>query len=225
MIKCLIIDDEPLARDLLESYVKDLPSLKLVATCKNAIEAMDHIKKEEVDLLFLDINMPKLSGINFYKSLSKKPDVIFTTAYAEHAVQGFELEAIDYLLKPISFERFIAAVNKVDKRIHSQTNKESFIMLKADRKTHKINYEDIRYFESIGDYVKVYLRGKKTLIISETLKKMEELLPMEFLRLHKSYIIAIPHLDYLEGNQAIIGETKIPIGQSYRDKINKVFKK
>lgn len=224
MIRCLIIDDEPLAREVLESYVEDLPSLVLVASCEDAMEALDWLNQEPVDLLFLDINMPKLSGINFYKSLSNRPKVIFTTAYSDHAVEGFELEAVDYLLKPFSFERFVKAVNKVkkDRPDHQQVD---FIMLKVDKKTHKVNFDRIQYFESIGDYVKLHLKEGKTLIISETLRKLEELLPKAFLRVHKSYIIALDQLEYLEGNQAKIGETKIPIGQSYRDKVNTLLRK
>ncbi|WP_462252062.1 LytR/AlgR family response regulator transcription factor [Ekhidna sp.] len=224
MIRCLIVDDEPLAREVLESYVEDMPALELVACCSDAMEALDWLGQEQIDLLFLDINMPKLSGINFYKSLSQKPKVIFTTAYSNHAVEGFELEAVDYLLKPFSFERFVKAVNKVqvDQR-ESQTA--DFIMLKADKKTHKINFDKIRYFESIGDYVKLHLEDGKTLIINETLRKLEEMLPKNFLRVHKSFIIALTQLEYLEGNQAKIGEIKIPIGQSYRDKVNALLRK
>ncbi len=224
MIRCLIVDDEPLAREVLESYVEDMPTLELVACCSDAMEALDWLGQEQIDLLFLDINMPKLSGINFYKSLSQKPKVIFTTAYSNHAVEGFELEAVDYLLKPFSFERFVKAVNKVqvDQR-ESQTA--DFIMLKADKKTHKINFNKILYFESIGDYVKLHLEEGKTLIINETLRKLEEMLPKNFLRVHKSFIIALTQLEYLEGNQAKIGEIKIPIGQSYRDKVNALLRK
>lgn len=224
MIRCLIVDDEPPAREVLESYIADLPKLQLVATCNNAVEALEWLDRESIDLIFLDINMPKLSGINFYKSLSTKPKVIFTTAYAEHAVEGFELEAVDYLLKPFSFERFIKAVNKIDLGKKEESTGD-FIMLKADKKNHKVNFDQILYFESIGDYVKVHLRDSKTLIISDTLRKLEEILPNTFLRVHKTYIISIPHLEYVEGNQIKIGETKIPIGQSYRDKVNDVFKK
>ncbi|MEO9483554.1 MAG: LytTR family DNA-binding domain-containing protein [Ekhidna sp.] len=224
MTRCLIIDDEPLAREVLESYVKDFPSLQLLASCEDAISALGWINQDQVDLIFLDINMPRLSGINFYKSLTKKPKVIFTTAYSDHAVEGFELEAIDYLLKPFSFERFVKAVNKV--RLDTSENSHTdFIMLKADKKNHKINFDQMIYFESIGDYVKAHLKEGKTLIINETLRKLEELLPSIFIRVHKSFIISIPHLEYLEGNQAKIGETKIPIGQSYRDKVNEILKK
>lgn len=225
MIKCIIVDDEPLAREVLEAYVADLPSLDLIASCKSAIEAMEIVNKEPIDLIFLDINMPKLSGINFYKSLKDKPKVIFTTAYADHAVEGFELDAVDYLLKPFSFERFLKAVNKIQLENTPKSEPVDYIMFKADKKTHKINYDQILHFESIGDYVKVHLAGGKTLIIGETLRKLEEILPSSFIRIHKTYIISIPQLAYLEGNQAKIGETKIPIGLSYRDKVNEVFKK
>ncbi|WP_425390453.1 LytR/AlgR family response regulator transcription factor [Ekhidna sp.] len=221
MIRCLIIDDEPPAREVLESYVADLPKLQLIASCTNAVEALEWLDKEPIDLIFLDINMPKLSGINFYKSLSKKPKVIFTTAYADHAVEGFELEAVDYLLKPFSFERFVKAVNKVD--TGKKEESVDFIMLKADKKNHKVNFDQILYFESIGDYVKVHMKDK-TLIISETLRKLEEILPDTFLRVHKTYIISIPCLEYVEGNQIKIAETKIPIGQSYRDRVNNLLK-
>ncbi|MEQ8240082.1 MAG: LytTR family DNA-binding domain-containing protein [Cyclobacteriaceae bacterium] len=224
MIRCLIIDDEPLARDVLQIYIKDFPALKLVASCESALEAIDWLNKEKIDLIFLDINMPKLSGINFYKSLAKPPKVIFTTAYADHAVEGFELDAIDYLLKPFSFERFIKAVNKVQ-ILTSETPVQDFMMLKADKRTHKINYSQINYFESIGDYVKVNLESDKTLIISETLKKLETLLPSSFLRVHKSYIIALSKMEYVEGNQIKLGETKIPIGQSYRESVNETLRK
>ncbi len=223
MIKCLIIDDEPLARDVLQTYIQDLPSLKLTASCEDAIEAMEWLKKESVDVIFLDINMPKLSGINFYKSLPKKPKVIFTTAYAEHAIEGFELEAVDYLLKPFSFERFLKAVNRL--QFLSPSQDVDYIMLKADKRTHKINFEQISYFESIGNYVKTHLVDGKTLIINETLRKLEELLPPSFMRVHKSYIISIPKLEYLEGNQIKLKEVKIPIGQSYRDKVNDALRK
>jgi DNA-binding LytR/AlgR family response regulator len=224
MIKCLIIDDEPPAREILESYVAQLPKLNLVASCTNALEALKWIDSETIDLIFLDINMPKISGINFYKSLNNKPQVIFTTAYAEYAVKGFELKAVDYLLKPFSFERFIEAVNRV--KLQKATSlKSDFIMLKADKRNHKINFDRILYFESISDYVKVHLEDSNNLIISETLRRLDSILPDSFLRVHKSYIISIPHLEYVEGNQIKIAETKIPIGQSYRDKVNNLLKK
>lgn len=224
MIKCVLIDDEPLARDVLESYIQELDVLELVGICKDAIEAKELLKEKHVDLIFLDINMPKLSGINFYKTLVNKPQVIFTTAYADNAVEGFELEAIDYLLKPFSFERFVKAVNKVHPA--ASAKQEDFIMLKADKKNHKINFERISHFESIGDYVKVFLDDGKVLIVGDTLRKLEESLPPTlFMRVHKSFIISIHKLEYIEGNQLMLSGLKIPIGQSYREKVNEVFKK
>lgn len=222
MIKCLIVDDEPLARDVLESYVTEAPELQLVASCKDALEAAELMKKEKIDLLFLDINMPKLSGINFYKTLVHKPKVIFTTAYPDYAVEGFELDAVDYLLKPFSFERFKKSIAKVTP---DSLQDSSFIMLKADKKTHKIDYKTISHFESIGDYVKVFLANGKVLIVSDTLKKLELELPgSDFLRVHKSFIISISKLEFIEGNQMQLDGVKIPIGQSYREKVNELFK-
>ena len=223
MIKCLIIDDEPLARDVLVSYIEEIDYLQLVKSCKDAIEASHVLNEENVDLLFLDINMPKLSGISFYKTLVHKPKVIFTTAYPDHAVEGFELEAVDYLLKPFSFERFLKAINKLQGS--QQAPQDSFIMLKADKRNHKIDFDKIVYFESIGDYVKVHLSDEKTLIISETLRKLEQLLPSSFIRVHKSFIISISSIQYVEGNQIQLNKTKVPIGQSYRDAVNKVLRK
>lgn len=222
MINCLIVDDEPLAREVLESYVNEIAELKLVGSCKNALEAKELLNKIEVELIFLDINMPEISGITFYKTLVKKPKVIFTTAYPEYALEGFELDAVDYLLKPFSFDRFEKAVEKVSK---SAVGGLDFIMLKADKRMHKINFEQILYFESIGDYVKVILKEGKNLIIAETLKKLEEKLPVDFIRIHKSYIISLPDLRYIEGNQVHLDNRNIPIGQSYRDALKKILGK
>ncbi|MEQ9405163.1 MAG: LytTR family DNA-binding domain-containing protein [Cyclobacteriaceae bacterium] len=224
-IKCMIIEDEPLARDVLISYINDLDFLSLEFICSDAMEAINLLDKNTVDLIFLDINMPKLSGLSFYRSLNKKPHVIFTTAYAEHAVEGFELEAMDYLLKPFSFERFLKAANKA-KNLISSTSENNFILLKADKKTHRVNFEDLLFFESIGDYVKAHIRGKNVLIIGDTLKKLEESLPENlFIRIHKSYIISISHLEYIEGNRVKIGDELIPVGQTYREKVNDLFNK
>lgn len=227
-ITCMIVEDEPLAREVLTSYIKDLNYLSLDFTCTDAIEALNVLDSNRVDLIFLDINMPRLSGLSFYKSLNKKPKVIFTTAYPDHAVEGFELEATDYLLKPFSFERFVQAVNKVRVLMENDqpTSVDDFIMLKADKKAHKISYGDLRYFESIGDFVKVHLVDGKVLIINDTLRKLEEALPTnQFARVHKTYIISIGQVAYLEGNRMNLGETLIPIGQTYREKVNELFNK
>ena len=166
--------------------------------------------------------MPKLSGINFYKSLNQKPMVVFTTAYPEFAVEGFELDATDYLLKPFSFERFVKAVNKVkEKSIYQTDTDEKYILLKADRKVYKVDFSEILFFEALGDYVKAHLQDK-VLIVTTTLKKlMEELPSSAFMRTHKSYIIAKSKIEYLEGNQIQLPQHKIPIGQSYREEVLK----
>jgi DNA-binding LytR/AlgR family response regulator len=227
-ISCLIVDDEPLSRRLLKSYIKEHPDLALVGECKDALEAMDYLEKRGVDLLFLDINMPKLSGINFYKSLREKPEVIFTTAYPEYAVEGFNLEALDYLLKPITFDRFLKSILKAKERLgngYPMAMEANHIMLKADRKLYRAVFEDVLYFEAHGDYVKVHLK-EKTLIVTTTLKNLLLELPASlFVRTHKSYIINIRHVRYLEGNQVNVGAAMLPIGQLYKEELQKVLHK
>ena len=192
MIKCLIVDDEPLSRMVLKGFVADHPDLELAGECKDALEAMSFLEKNQVDLLFLDINMPKLSGVNFYKSLQNKPEVVFTTAYSEFAVEGFELNAIDYLLKPIAFERFIKAIQKVKKKLGQNSTSapvQDYIMLKSDKKMYRTPFDDILFCEALGDYVKVHL-SEKVLIVTTTMKKLLSELPdLNFLRTHKSFII------------------------------------
>lgn len=216
---CLIVDDEPLSRDVLRNYVEDHPDLSLVGECKDAFEAMASLEAQRVDLIFLDINMPKLSGINFYKSLNQKPMVIFTTAYPEFAVEGFELDAVDYLLKPFSFERFLKGVNKARSKVKTEEKEADFIMLKADKKMYRTAFDDILFFEALGDYVKVHTK-ERVLIIASTLKKLLSELPeSRFLRTHKSYIIAKGQVEYIEGNQVKIGEHMVSIGQAYREQV------
>ncbi|MCE7993404.1 MAG: response regulator transcription factor [Roseivirga sp.] len=219
-INCLIIDDEPLSRDVLRKYVEDHPDLSLLAECKDAFEAMTRLEESTIDLIFLDINMPKLSGINFYKSLNQKPMVVFTTAYPEFAVEGFELDAIDYLLKPFSFERFVKAINKVKGKNGGQEKEVSdFIMLKADKKMYRTAYDDILFFEALGDYVKVHTRDR-VLIIASTLKRLLAELPeAQFIRTHKSFIISKSKVEYIEGNQIKIGEQMVSIGQAFRESV------
>ena len=226
MFRCLIVDDEPLSRQVLKGFVADHPDLELAGESKDALEAMSFLEKYEVDLLFLDINMPKLSGVNFYKSLQKKPEVIFTTAYSEFAVEGFELNAIDYLMKPIAFERFIKAIQKVKDKLGQNSTSlpvQDYIMLKADKKMYRTPYEDILFCEALGDYVKVHLKDK-VLIVTTTMKKLLAELPEQiFLRTHKSYIINKTKVEYIEGNQIKIGSQMISIGQSYRDVVLKAL--
>ena len=224
-IRCMIIEDEPLAQNVLKKYIEDVNSLDLVAICSNALEAQQIVQSKDIHLLFLDINLPKLSGINFLKTLPEPPLVIFTTAYPEFAAEGFELDAIDYLVKPFSFERFLKSINKAMNKMSRQPNRtddkpaDDFIFLKADKKVYKINLEDIVYAEATGDYVKV-ITWEGQYMANITLKKLMEDLPANlFIRVHKSYIISASKIKFFEGNYIKVGQTDIPIGAAYRDDI------
>jgi DNA-binding LytR/AlgR family response regulator len=210
----MIVEDEPVSQELLTRYISDISDLRLVATCSNAIEAGEYLRKQPVDLMFLDINMPKLSGTAFYSSLLTPPPVIFTTAYPEFAVNGFELNAVDYLVKPFGFDRFSKAVNKFLQL--KKADSPSYIMVQADKKTYKVNLADILFIEAMGDYVKIIAKDQHH-IVHQTLQRMSEQLPAAaFRRIHKSFIIAVQHLQFVEGNMAVVGETRIPIGQTHR---------
>lgn len=223
--KCIIIDDEPLAQNILKKYIEEHPALELSAVCNDALAAQQVLAAQTLQLIFLDINLPKLSGINFLKTIPHPPPVIFTTAYPEFAVQGFELDAVDYLLKPFSFERFLKAVNKALEKINMSENSSArervapFIFLKADKKVYKVNLEDVLYIESMGDYVKVVTKDGQH-IVNDTLKNLLEELPtVQFMQVHKSYIIAKNKIVFFEGNYVKVGNKDIPIGSSYRDEI------
>lgn len=227
-IPCLIVDDEPLARGVLEKYVADCPMLTLVGSCSNAFEAITAINEKEIELMFLDINMPKLSGISLAKTMADPPEIIFTTAYPEFAVEGFELDAADYLVKPISFERFLKAVDKVIGRyqVRSQlsnlsgkgTSKQSMIV-RADGKIYQLELKNIFFLEACGDYVRFFLDEKK-ITTHGTLKSFEKLLPSDqFLRIHRSYIIAIDRINYIDGNRVNIADKFLPVGSSYKEKL------
>ena len=220
-IRALIVDDEPLSQEIIETYLKDLPVIELVKTCNNALEALEALKEHDIQLIFLDINMPMLSGINMVKTLTAPPAIIFTSAYAEYAIDGFDLDAIDYLVKPFSFERFLKAVNKVRDKLGKQTHREQdFIVIKADKKLYKLDFADISYFNSVGDYVKVFTKQGKVIITNETLRNIEMNLPAElFIRTHKSYIVSIKAIRYIEGNQLMVDNMPIPIGLTYKDEL------
>ncbi len=219
-LKCLIVDDEPLSLDILEKYIHDIPDIELAGRCLDAFEAMKMISEKQIDLVFLDINMPKLSGINMVRSVESMPDVIFTTAYPEYAVEGFELDVLDYLVKPISFERFVKAVNKALKKLKpapEQAVDQSFLMVRVDKKMYKVLHSDILYVQSMGDFVKIHTQ-QKVYISGDTLKNIESQLPENrFVRIHKSYIISLDAFSFLEGNQIRIGETFLPVGQTYKN--------
>lgn len=222
-IRCLIIEDEKPARGVLKKHIADIPILELVGAYSDAPSSMDQLQSETVDLLFLDINLPKISGINFLKSLSNPPDVIITTAYPDYALEGFELNVVDYLLKPISFERLMEAVNKVKRTGHpeaarsGENTQEGFTFEKADNTVYKIRYSDIRYIESDGDYVRVYTRNQ-TYMFRQSLKYWESILPEQtFVRVHKSYILNISGIDQITGNRVVMEDTVIPIGRTYKE--------
>ena len=222
--KCIIVEDEPLAQNILKKYIADHPSLELVATCTDALEAQLILNKQAIHLIFLDINLPKLSGINFLKSLLQSPLIIFTTAYPEFAVEGFELNAVDYLLKPFSFERFLKAVNKVIEKLNNSSlpKKEeidAFIFFKSDKKIHKVDLESIHYIEAVGDYMKV-ITDSGQLLINETMKNLQEELPARsFIRVHKSFIISRNRIKFIEGNYIQVENKSIPIGATYRNEV------
>jgi len=232
MMTYLIIDDEPLAHEIIEEFCSMLPHLQLEKNCYNAMEAMQFLNENTVDFMFLDINMPKLKGLEFLKTLTNPPKTIITTAYKEHAIEGFELNVVDYILKPFSFDRLVKAVNKVSdtqtpktviNEVSSSENSTTRFFLKGDKKHHQINTNEILYIEAYGNYTKVYL--KEEMIIShEKISSFEELLSqMNFLRVHKSFIVAIDKIKLIEGNRIIINEHKIPIGQTYKSSINKLY--
>lgn len=224
-LKALIIDDEPLAQNVIKQYALKLPNLTIVGTCNDAICAHNFLNENQVDLLFLDINMPKLSGISFLKNLKNPPLVIFTTAYSEYALEGFELNALDYLKKPYSFERFCKAFFRAEElfllkqhaKPHSTTEDvNNFLFIKSDKKTIKLKFSELYYIEGLGDYIKLHLADKK-IVTNLSMKKIIALLPEnQFYRIHKSFIISIDKIDSVEGNMIKINNTKLPIGNSYR---------
>lgn len=243
MIKVIIVDDEPLAQDVLETYVEKFPELSLVQKCNNALEANEVLKNQDIDLMFLDIQMPQLTGIDFLKTLTRPPLVIFTTAYPNYALEGFELNALDYLLKPISLERFIKAVNKAVEQIKLQRNEPGsgssnaaeggdhpdYIFVKADKKLVKVNYHDIIYIEGLKDYVIIRMENQRVITL-QTMKSLEDKLPSaRFKRIHRSYIINIDKINAIVGNMVEVMEKNqakhLPIGKNYRDELNDMIEK
>ena len=224
-LNCIIADDEPIARQILENYVDAIPYLNLVASCKNAFEVLGILQEKEIDILFLDINMPKLSGLSLLKTLQKRPNVIITTAYPEYAIEGFELSVTDYLVKPFSLERFMQAVQKVNKKAVIKTTtviqeKETTnsIFVKSDKKIIKLNFNEIYYAEAYGNYVKIF--ADKMILTPQTLSDFLNKLSKDFIRIHKSFIINFKHLKMIDGNQVILqNDAKLPIGKSYKKEL------
>jgi len=222
-LNCLIIDDEPLSQDVLTDFTNLCPELNLIGVCKDALEAGQVIATQKIDLLFLDINMPKLSGISFVKSLKETPLFILVTAYPEYALEGFEVDAVDYLLKPVSFERFRMAVNRAVERytFTKENNLPTHIMLRADKKDYRIELEDILYFEAQGDYVR-FVTEKQNLTVHGTLREfIEELPATRFERIHKSYVISLNKVEYLEGKLVKVGKFKLPVSLNFRENLIK----
>lgn len=225
-IACIIADDEPIARQILEGYIKEIPYLKITASCKNAFEVMEVLQREEIDLLFLDINMPKLTGLSLLKTLRQKPNVIITTAYPEYAVEGFELEVVDYLLKPFSLERFLQAVMKVRKKdtallqatVAPAEQTDPVLFIKSDKKIIRLPMNTIRYVEAYGNYIKIY--APQMLLTAQTLTEFLGKLPSQYLRAHKSFVVNFDYLKLIDGNQIVLqDDTKLSIGKSYRKKV------
>ena len=236
-IHCLIIEDEPPAREILKQHIAGVEALELAGTCSNAVEAVSFLKEHPVDLLLLDIQMPQLLGTNFIRTLKNPPKVIFTTAYRKYAVEGFELDAVDYLLKPISFERFLKAVNKVlqlnissAQAMPTSATKEkqngesnSFLYFRAERKMVKVFFRDILYVEGLKDYIRI-VTDNKTIVTKYVLSTLEEMLPAnEFLRIHKSYIVAVYKIDSYNADTIHIAKHELPIGRLYKFDVNRVL--
>jgi DNA-binding LytR/AlgR family response regulator len=235
-ITCLAVDDEPPALDIIKKYIEAIPSLQLAGICNNAVEALAVLQSKTIDLLFLDIQMPQILGTDFIRTLKNPPRVIFTTAHRKFAIEGFELDAIDYLLKPIPFERFLKAVNKVmdlnlsalnhepehaeQKKIHA----EHFISFRVDRKNVKVSLDDILYIESLKDYVKVVTKTKN-IITKQSIASLEEQLKnVDFMRIHRSYIVAINKIEFYTNELIEIAKHELPISRMYRHEVGKILK-
>lgn len=230
-LKVLIVDDEPIARDILTEYVAKVPDIELAGTCTNAVEVFAFLNKHEVDILLLDINMPEITGIELLQTLRNPPMVIFTTAYSEYAVESYELNAIDYLLKPIAFDRFVQAINKVlskkaDSVSSQKTQTEDSFFVKSDGKLVKVLLNELYYVEALKDYVKLWLKDS-SLIVHSTMKNMEEQLKRydSFLRVHKSFLINLSHVTEVEGNMLKLGAYTTLVGNTYKEEVMRVLTK
>ena len=228
MIRTIAIDDEPLALQLVNSYISKTPFLEAVASFDNPLDAMEFLSGNPVDLIFLDIQMPDLTGIEFSRILENKPKIVFTTAYAKYALEGFKVDAVDYLLKPFSYEEFLTAARKAEKLIkleRAAQNEEveannEFLFLKSDYKIRRINFNDIRYIEGLKDYVKVYLQNEPKPVMSlSSLKALETKLPeSKFMRVHRSYIVNLDKIEIIERGRVVFDKTYIQVSDQYKDK-------
>jgi DNA-binding LytR/AlgR family response regulator len=226
--KCMLVDDEPPALNVLEKYISMVEQLELVAKCSNAFEALELLRTREVDLIFLDIQLPKLSGTSFLKTLTHPPKVIFTTAYKEYASEAFDLDAVDYLVKPVSLERFLRAINKVTKakapepiQIAAPVNN-SFLYFKVERKMVKVLLADISYVESIRDYIRIVRVNDKPLLVKQSMAALEAMLPGDlFIRVHRSFVVSINKVTAFTSRDIELGDMEIPIGKLYADRVKK----
>jgi DNA-binding LytR/AlgR family response regulator len=237
-LNCLIIDDEPLARKGLQEYVDEIDFLRRIASCENALKASQFLNESKVDLLYLDIHMPKVSGIDFLKTLKHPPMTILTTAYTDYAIEGYALDVIDYLVKPITFERFLRASQKAMEffqlRARAENNasdQTDYFFIRCDSKFEKIFFADVSYVEALQNYVIIHVPGRK-LITYITLTGLENQLPKDrFVKVHKSYIVSVPHVQAIEGSEILIGDNRIPISRNLRDDVilqimgNRLFKR
>jgi len=232
-IKCLIIDDEPLARKLIAGHVSRLPGWTIAGSCKNALEAYEMLMSQDIDVIFLDINMPVVSGTDFYRSLKDPPLLVFTTAYPDYAVEGFELDAVDYLVKPITFDRLLKAADRIQARLHSESAgfgsltakpvsvaaSSDFIFVKHFSKLVKVRFEDLLYLEAQKDFVK-FVTKEEEILAGMTMKQAEEQLPeSQFLRIHRSYMVSISAITAMFGNTIELGKLQFPIGANFKDSV------
>lgn len=230
-IRCLIVDDEPPAREVIRRYVEEMPNLELAAECGNAIQALTLLQQQPVDLIFLDIRMPQLDGTDFLRTLKNPPKIILTTAFAEYALEGYELDVVDYLMKPIRFDRFIKSVNKAFpvnsmesvSLVEDERKSASFVYFRADRKMIKVMLQDILYIESMKDYVKV-VTAKEVIITKQSITSVEAMLPEKlFVRAHRSFIVAVGRIKSFNNEMIEIEKAEIPIGKLYRNGVMKVL--
>ena len=236
-INCLIVDDESVARDIIAMHLFKIDRINVVAQCQNAVEAFNTISKNDIDLVFLDINMPSISGIAFAKSINKSIKVIFTTAYRDYAVEGFDLQAVDYIMKPISFERLLKAVNRYFEVLDASKSESNvvqeindFMFVRSDRQMHKVQFDRILFIESYSDYIKIHLKGEeskanstnKVIVTRETISSVEAKLPkIRFIRIHRSYIVAISAISKFTNEYVMVNEKSLTISRSYKTEVLK----
>lgn len=217
-LKCVVVDDEPMAREILISYINKTPNLDLIETFKNASEALVFMQDNTADVYFLDINMPEISGLTLAKIINKKSKIIFTTAYREYAVDGFKLQAVDYLLKPFAYDRFLEAIEKISPTSIMEITSSTFMFVRSERKMVKVDFDEILYVESLSDYVKI-ITAEKTIITRETITNLEEKLNKNFIRIHRSFIVPLNKINSYTNEFIEINKKALPISRSYKESV------